>query len=172
MTIIRSKFFLLRSLKKEDEESLAENANDKTVFKNTLRIPYPYTLKDAKWWVNYNLKLEKKKERHEIVFGISIDGKVVGCVGLDRIHDGCAELGYWLGKDYRRQGIMTEAVGLVSNYAFRKMKLRRIYVFVFPWNKASVSVIKNNGYKYEGKLRKHVKKGNKFVDDLLFAKVR
>jgi RimJ/RimL family protein N-acetyltransferase len=172
MAIIESKRFILRPFKKGDEKLLMQNINNRTIARNTLRIPYPYKLKDARWWINHNLKLDKKKKKHEINFAIEVDGKVVGGIGLDKIWQHCAEIGYWLGKKYWGQGIMTKAVKLVTQHGFNKLKLRRIYAFVFPWNKASVAVLKKNGYKFEGKLRKHVRKGNKFLDDYLFAKVK
>lgn len=172
MLIIRSKKFILRSFKKEDETSLVENINNRIIAKNTLRIPYPYTLKDAHSWINRNLKLDKKKEKHEINFAIDIGGKLVGGIGLDKIYDHCAEIGYWLGEKYWGQGIMTSAVKLLTKYGFEKLGLRRIYAFVFQFNKASTRVLEKGGFKYEGKLRKHVRKGNKFLDDLLYAKVR
>jgi RimJ/RimL family protein N-acetyltransferase len=172
MVIICSKRFVLRPFKKGDEKSMIKNINDRTIAKNTLRIPYPYKLKDARWWINHNFKLDKNKKKHEINFAVEINGEVAGGIGLDKIYSHSAEIGYWLGKDYRRKRIMTEVVKLVTEYAFQKLKLRRVYAFVFLWNKASSSVLKKNGYKFEGKLRKHVKKGGKLLDNLLFAKVK
>ncbi len=172
MVVIHSKRFILRPFKKGDEKSLMKNINNRIIARNTLRIPYPYKLKDARWWIDHNLELNKKKKKHEINFAVEINGEVVGGIGLDKIYDHCAEIGYWLGKKYWGQGIMTEAVKLVTKYAFEKLGLRRIYAFVFLFNKASAAVLKNAGFKYEGKLRKHVKKDNKFLDDLLFAKVK
>jgi len=172
MIIIKSKKFILRPFKKGDEASLQKHINNKIIARNTLRIPYPYKLKDARWWINRNLKLDKKKEKREINFAIEIDGDVVGGIGLDKIYGHCAEIGYWLGEKYWGRGIITEATKLVTKYGFDKLKLRRIYAFAFTWNKASAGVLENNGFKYEGKLRKHIKKGNKFFDDLLFAKVK
>jgi len=172
MAIIRSKNFILRPFKKGDEEFLMKHINNRIIAKNTLRIPYPYKLKDARWWINHNLKLDKKKKKREINFAVEINGEVVGGIGLDKIYEHCAEIGYWLGKKYWGQGIMTTATKLVTKYGFEKLGLRRIYAFVFPFNKASAGVLIKAGYKYEGKLRKHVKKGNKFLDDLLFAKLK
>jgi len=172
MVIIKSKKFILRPFRKGDEKSLIKHINNRTIAKNTLRIPYPYKLKDACWWINRNLKLNRKKKKTEINFAITANREVIGGIGLDRIYGHCAEIGYWLGKKYWGQGIMTEAVKLVTKYGFEKLGLRRIYAFTFPLNKASAGVLKNAGFKYEGKLRKHVKKGNKFLDDLLFAKVK
>lgn len=172
MAIIRSKKFTLRPFRKGDEASLMKNINNRAIARNTLRIPYPYKLKDARWWINRNLKLNKQKRKSEINFAIEINEEVVGGIGLDKIYGHCAEIGYWLGKKYWGRGIMTAAVKLVTKYGFEKLGLRRIYAFAFLFNKVSAAVLKNAGYKYEGKLRKHVQKDNKFLDDLLFAKVK
>ena len=172
MVIIHSKKFILRSFRKGDETSLMENINNKKIAKNTLTIPYPYKMKDARSWINHNLKLDKKKKKTEINFAIDIGGKVVGGIGFNKIHGHCAGIEYWLGEKYWGQGIMTAAVKLVTKYAFEKLGLRRIYAFVFPPNKASAGVLEKAGFKYERKLRKHVLKENKFRDGLLFAKVK
>lgn len=162
----------MRPFKRGDGASLIKNINDRTIARNTLRIPYPYRLKDARWWINHNLKLNRQKKKTSINFAIEMDGEVIGGIGLDRIYGHSAEIGYWLGRKYRGQGIMTEAVKLVTKYAFKKLGLNRVYAFAFLWNRASAFVLKKNGFKYEGKLKKHAKKGDKFLDDLLFAKVK
>jgi RimJ/RimL family protein N-acetyltransferase len=171
MPIIKSKNFILRPFRRGDEASLIKHINDKFIAKNTLHIPYPYTLKDAKKWINHNLELSKKRNKQEINFAIEVNGEVVGGIGLGYIDNCSAEIGYWLGRRYWGQGIMTEAVKLVTKYAFEKLGLKRVYAYVFWGNKQSVRVLEKNGFKLEGKLKKYAKKGNKFLDALLFAKV-
>lgn len=151
---------------------MVENINNKKIVRNTLRIPYPYTLKAASSWILHNRKLQKKKIKTEINFVIDIKGKVVGSIGLANIKGYEAELGYWLGEKYWGKGIMTLAAKAVTKYAFDILELRRTYANVFLHNKASARVLQKAGYKYEGTLRKHVFKNGKLVDDLLFAKVK
>ncbi|MBU4369893.1 GNAT family N-acetyltransferase [Patescibacteria group bacterium] len=172
MTIIKSKHFILRPFKKGDEKSLLENINNKKIYRNTLNIPYPYTLKDAKEWIAKNLKEAKMKIPTKIKFVIDIDGEVAGSIGLVKIRGHKAEIGYWLVEKHWDKGIMTEAVKLVTKFGFNKLKLKRIYAYVYPFNKASMRVLEKAGYKFEGILRKDVKKDNKFMDDYLFANVR
>ena len=167
-----SKKFVLRLYKRGDEKSLAKNINDKKVYRNTLSIPYPYTLKDAKEWITKNLKEAKKKNPGEINFVIDIDNEVAGSVGISKIKGHKAEIGYWLAEKYRNKGIMTKAVNLATKFGFDKLKLKRIYAHVFLFNKASRQVLKKAGYKFEGTLKKNNKKDNKFLDDYLFAKVK
>ena len=172
MFIIRSKKFILRPFKKGDEQSSIRNINNKKIARNTLSIPYPYKLKDAHFWINHNLKLNKKKKKSEINFAIDIDNEVIGGIGLNKIEPHMAEIGYWIGENYWRQGIMTLAVKLVTRYAFTKLGLKRVYAYVFLFNKASVRVLEKAGYKYEGRLRKNVLKNNKLIDVLVFAKIK
>lgn len=172
MKIIKSKDFILRPFRKGDEKSLAENINNRNIYRNTLLIPYPYTLKDAGEWITKNLKEARKKRPKEINFVIDINGEVAGSIGFSRIEGHKAEIGYWLAEKYWGRGIMTQAVKLITKFGFEKLKLRRIYVHAFFFNKASMRVLEKAGYKFEGILRKNAMKDGKFIDDYLFAKVR
>ncbi|MCD6270294.1 GNAT family N-acetyltransferase [bacterium] len=172
MVVIKSKKFILRPFRKGDEESLRRSINNRTIYKNTLSIPYPYTLKDAKKWVAKAIEKTKQRKSDSVYFVIDIGGEVAGSVSFTKIKQYKAEIGYWLGEKYWRQGIMTEAVKLATKFGFKELKLKRIYAYVFPWNKASMRVLEKAGYNLEGILRKDIKKNNKFIDAYLFAKVR
>jgi len=73
---------------------------------------------------------------------------------------------------YWNKGIITQAVKRITQFGFLKLKLRRIYVTSFLANKASVRVLEKAGFEFEGKLRKLYKKDGKFLDALMYAKVR
>jgi RimJ/RimL family protein N-acetyltransferase len=150
-----------------DAEGIAKAINNKIIARNTLTIPYPYKLKDAKWWLGL-------KKKNTVNFCIEIDGEVAGSIGFDKIvKNHKAEIGYWLAERYWGKGLMTEIVREVTKFGFDELKLRRIYAHVFPFNKASMGVLKNNGFKFEGILKKDAKKKNgKMLDAHLFAKVR
>ncbi len=172
-TIIKGKKFILRPLKRSDAKSLSENAHNKTIYKNTIRVPYPYTLEEAKKWIDKNIREEKKKERRMINFAIDIDGEVAGMIGfsgIEKKHK--AEAGYWLGEKYWGQGIMSEVIGIADEFAFKKLGIVKITAHVFDFNKASCRVLEKNGYKLEGKLEKEVKKDGKLIDVFTFGKIR
>jgi RimJ/RimL family protein N-acetyltransferase len=173
MPIIKSKKFILRPIRKSDAPEIARLANDKTVYKNTAVLPYPYTIKDANWWIADTIKNYRKKKIEKYAFAIDIAGKFAGVVALEKIVPGHkATLGYWLGREYWGQGIMTDAVKLVSDFAFRQYKIKRLYAYAFPWNKASMRVMEKTGMKFEGVHRKNTLKNGKLVDDYVFAKVK
>ena len=173
MLTIKTKKFILRPYQKGDEEAIVKHANDKIIGKNTLTMPYPYTLKDAKEWIEENLKEYKDKKSENRVFAIEIDGELCGTVGLSKIvREHKAELGYWIGRKYWGRGIMTEAVKAVSSYAFHDLKVKRIYAHVFLFNEPSKRVLEKAGYVLEGISRKEAKKGSRYIDVYLLAKVK
>lgn len=164
--------FKLRRFKPGDERSLQKNINDKAIARNTLSIPYPYTLKDARAWIRRNLKLYRLKKKKELNLAIDINGEVAGGVGLHiNWKHRNAELGYWLARRYWNKGIMTKAVQQFVKYGF-SLGLKRIYAKVFPFNLASQKVLEKAGFSYEGRLKAAARKGNRYYDELLYAKIR
>ena len=70
--------------------------------------------------------------------------QVAGTVSLTSIVMGAFRscfLGYKLDKDHLNRGLMTDAVGLVTDYAFSQLQLHRIEANVMPWNRASLREI-------------------------------
>ncbi len=170
--IIKAKKFILRPYRSGDEESLRRNINNKKIYRYTSHIPYPYTRKHAQDWIGKNVKRAKKQKPESINFVIDLKGEVAGGIGFSKIDDHKAEIGYWLGEKYWNQGIMTDAVKLITKFGFENLKLARIFAKVYLPNKASKKVLEKAGFKLEGILRKETKKDDKLIDVYLLAKVR
>lgn len=63
-----------------------------------------------------------------------------------------AEVGYWIGKKYWGQGYVSEAVKLILEFGFKKLKLHRIQARCFAVNKSSERVMVKAGFKKEGEV--------------------
>jgi len=75
MILAQNENFTLRTREQGDEASLAYHANNKKIWINlTDTFPHPYTLEDAKRWINH---CQDKKDAPEN-FAIVINGKAVG----------------------------------------------------------------------------------------------
>lgn len=93
--------------------------------------------------------------------------RVVGTIALSNIVMGAFRscfLGYKLDKDLLDQGYMTEAIGMVTEYAFQELQLHRIEANVMPWNGASLRVLEKNGYEREGISREYLYINGKWED--------
>ena len=146
--------------------------NDKHFSRFMSTIPYPYKRKDAEDWIKKCTKPAKKQDVIRKCFALDINGKLAGGIGLDALDKHKAEIGYSLSKVYWNKGTATEALRLVTDFRFKKLKLKRIYAYVFTKNKASAKVLEKNGYKREGLLKKHYTKNGKFFDAYIFAKLK
>lgn len=99
-------------------------------------------------------------------------GTLIGRIELSGIARGPfqnANLGYFM--DYKRSGtgVMTEAVTLCKEIAFRELGLHRIQAAVMPVNKASAAVLEKNGFRREGLALRYLHINGKWEDHLLYA---
>ena len=155
----------LRPIEKTDLETIAKLANDRDIAKTTARLPYPYTVTDAKTWVDYVLSTES-----EHVFAIAEKKTMMGVIGL--VHEpehNRAELGYWLGKPYWNKGIATVSAEMMLGYAFGVLRVNKVYAHVFSANPASAKVLEKNGFKLEGCLKQHFKRMGTMHDLLCYG---
>src|SRR5713226_8131371 len=102
-------------------------------------------------------EIERREAGQGITWAIFNDGSFCGIlslIGLVRGHRALtynkAELAYWLGRSYQRQGIMTEAGRRVLQFAFHELKLHKICVSHFSNNEASENLIKRLGFRCVG----------------------
>ncbi|NLR61795.1 GNAT family N-acetyltransferase [Chitinophaga polysaccharea] len=160
----------LKAIERSDLEDMAVLANDPAVAAN-LRdtFPSPYSLKDAEEFLSL---IEQGKLNH--VWGIYAKDKIAGAITLTPqtdIYRHSAEIGYWLGAPFHGKGIMTEAVSLLTEYAFREMNILRIYAGVFAYNEASKKVLMKSGYHLEAVKVKAVIKNDVLHDEHLMVKM-
>lgn len=175
MNLQLSNSFTITDVTPADKPAYLEHLQEKQIYDQTLNIPYPYTQADADWWINHVAE-ETQKQGRSVNWAIRRqDGYLMGGIGYHGLELGKshkAEIGYWLAKPYWGQGVMTEAVKKVTDFAFSELGLIRITANVFDFNQGSARVLEKSGYQLEGHLRKHYKKAGNIFDGKLYAKVR
>lgn len=83
-----------------------------------------------------------------------------------------AEIGYNLKTDqFKKQGIMSEALKAIIDYGFNTMKLHRIEALVGSENIASLKLMDKFGFSKEGLLKEHYFIDDKFEDSIIFSKL-
>ncbi|MFA5955052.1 GNAT family N-acetyltransferase [Hyphomicrobium sp.] len=133
----------LRTVLHDDAARIAALAGDWDVASMTGRIPFPYSEQAANQWVD-------GVSEQEEVFGIDLDGGLIGICGFTLDESGDAELGYWIGKPYWGQGYATEAARAVMTHGFSKLGVRRFVCKHLTGNEASARVIQKLGFRYTG----------------------
>ncbi|GAB4544795.1 MAG: GNAT family N-acetyltransferase [Pleurocapsa sp.] len=130
-------------------------------------FPYPYTQKDAQWWVEIGATANNRVNKV-----IEYQGEFVGSVGVTpqtgwKSH--LAEIGYWLGEEYWGRGIATEALRIMTDYATSELKYQKLFAGVFAPNRASMKVLEKCGYQLEGILKHEVFKAGEYFDIYHYA---
>ena len=164
--------FHLTPIRPADKTAYLEHFADPVIGLMLLAVPVPYTEADADQWIAHRLKNARERE---IQFGIRLgDGFLIGGIGLveersNSIYRG--EIGYWLARDYRGQGLMPRAIRVFADYAFRAPQLHKLTATTYPFNPSSSRALEKAGFTLEGRLREHVRarNGSEYYDALVFG---
>lgn len=159
---------VLRPLRRGDLDDLVRLAGHASVARWTF-APHPYTRAHGRAALRAG---GKGRVRFAIATrrGDALVG-VIGVHAIDREH-ATAELGYWVGAPHRGRGYATEAVRLACAWAERRHRLARISAGTFPGNAASERVLRRNGFRLEGTMRKARMHRGTRRDVRLWARVR
>lgn len=107
-----------------------------------------------------------------IAFACRYEGRTIGLISLSDIDfvSGHGELGVMISDEaYRGQGMATEAITLLLDYAFGELRLHRVYVRVAPENDTSLRLFQKVGFVEEGRMREVMRRRDGYIDLLFFG---
>lgn len=162
--------FYLDRVGRQDKAAYLEHMNDPEIARNLLLPPFPYTESDADWWI---ARCEEVRRNPEIHFAIRDPrGTLVGSIGAtvewtSNAHR--AEIGYWLARAYRGQGVMPAVLRVFSAYAITTLGFHRLIAHPFAFNAASQRALEKAGFQREGRLREHYRKSGVFLDAFVYG---
>jgi len=137
-------------------------------------VPYPYTIENALQFINSSHRDFKslKAVNFAIQYKNNLEGvnRIVGIIGLKNIDydKKNTNLGYWIGEPYWGNGIATESVTLVINYAFSVLGLEEVYAYVYSENKASIRVLEKNGMTKKGEANEYNQMSDRYKNSFKF----
>ncbi|MBI3701589.1 MAG: GNAT family N-acetyltransferase [Afipia sp.] len=141
---LETKRLTLRQPTLADVEAIAGIVGDKRVSINLRRVPHPYSVGDARDFVN------STADSGETVFLVEHERNAVGLVGLSWEVEGVPELGYCFGVDHWGKGYATEAGRAVIDFAFEEFSIDRITSGARVVNTASRHVLEKCGFNWTG----------------------
>lgn len=163
--------FTLRGWYKNDASDLQKHADNPNISGYLFdRFPSPYTLNDAENFISHKLH-----QNPTTSFVIAIDDKLIGVISIDMrddIYRKAPLLGYWLRQDHWGRGIMTEAVKIITMYAFANLDIVRLQAGVLANNPGSMRVLEKGGFLKEGVLRNNIIKDGVVMDEYIYGMVK
>lgn len=112
--------------------------------------------------------------RAGVTAGIFYHGEFVGVIAFNRLDftNRIGVIGYWLGEDFQKRGIMTKTVAAFTTYGFDELDLNRIEIRVATENKASIAIPEKLKFLKEGTLRQVENLNDTYVDHELFSMLK
>ncbi len=162
---ITTRRLLLRIFQKSDAQAVTNLCNNYNIYKNTLYLPYPYSLDDALAWIKHHLDNFNTNKSYEFAITDKESGELYRAIALsnNQKHRN-GEMAYWIGEEYWGNGYATEAAQALLQFAFDEKGYHKVYARYFNSNPASGRVLQKIGMKQEGVLTDHVQKENRYED--------
>lgn len=133
-------------------------------------------------WVDETISSEQTKNFIEFTLkqfadnngfncGIFYKDKIAGCIGFHGIDWGNKKtsIGYWLGAEFQKLGIMTNACRDLITYAFSELKLNRIEIRAGLHNLKSRAIPERLGFINEGTVRQAEYLYDHYIDHVVFG---
>ena len=168
--IITSRNLIIRKLEVKDiSKKYIGGLNDKKIMQFT-------ESKYKKWNYKNVSDFIRKQNTNNIIFAIYLKepNKHIGNIRLFNINrnHNTAELSLlFFDTSEWSKGYATEAVIKISNFAFNKLRLNRIYADYYENNLASRKLFKKTGYNIEGIFKKHFKYNGKYISSIRVARL-
>lgn len=162
---ITTERLILRAFDLSDAQRVCELCNNYNIYKNTLTLPYPYTIDCALSWIPTHEANFNNNQLYEFAITDKRSKELYGAIGLSnnqRHRNG--ELAYWIGEEYWGKGYATEAARAMIEFAFVEKQYHKVYARYFASNPGSGRVMQKSGMAEEGVLMQHVFKENRYED--------
>lgn len=142
----------LRPFRADDAPDIAESCQDPDIPRYTF-MPDAMTEDQARAWIDRRHEL-RAHGLHSFAITLPPDDRCVGQMGVhvERGHHR-AETFYWLDRRFRGRGLTTEALDVMTRWAFTEHHVVRAHLITHVGNEASQRVAERCGYQREGVLR-------------------
>ena len=169
MQILENKNIKLRALERNDLDCLFEIENDPDhwTISDTL-APFSRDLL-SKYVEESGKDIYEAKQLRLVISPVGSD-ELMGLVDLFQFepHHRRAGLGIIIRKDHQRNGIGSQAVRLMTQYAFDFLGLHQVFAHVPINNPSSQKLFENSGFALSGTLREWMKENNTFTDVMIY----
>lgn len=119
----------------------------------SLHAPWLFPPTDADAYATYAERLLADPTRYGFLVCTREDGRIAGFVNINNVVQGAflsGALGYGAFAHAAGRGLMSEALDVVTRYAFATLGLHRLEANIQPGNLASVALVRRAGFRLEG----------------------
>jgi len=162
----------LRAVEPQDLEFLYQCENDMPLWAyGTNKEPISYFA--LKEYINSCGKGIYESKQLRLMIVLNENGATIGAVDLYDFDyfNSRAGIGIYIAQESQNQGIGTETLQLLTEYAFNFLNIHQLYAFVSADNKKSAKTFVKAGFTLTATLNEWQKIGNIFFDVNIFTKI-
>ena len=141
---IKTERLVLRPFRATDAKQVQTLAGDWDVARWLSSVPHPYPDGYAEAWIAKHDQV--RSEGRGYPFAVTLNGNLIGSAGVDRRKDGHLELGYWLGKAFWGQRLMSEAARAIVGFVFDWLAEARVVAGFVDGNEPSSRILMGLGF--------------------------
>jgi RimJ/RimL family protein N-acetyltransferase len=162
---LRGETVTLRTIEENDVAFMRDTINDPAV-REGLTTAYPINAEQEREYFE-----ERISNQEDVSLAVCADGEMTGVIGLHDLDQraGNCEVGLWLAPEYHGEGYGTEASRLLTDFAFRELRMHRVTARVLTTNPASARIWQKLGFEEEGVHRDEAFTGGEYVDMRYFG---
>jgi RimJ/RimL family protein N-acetyltransferase len=168
--MLASDKLIIRPIEEADLKKIKLWKNDPEIKESLGGFSFGFSDKDIlKWYKN------AKKEGYRWALVVKSNNKLIGFVGIYNVNyvNRNAEFGILIGdKTAHGKGYATEAMRIIVDYCFNELNLNRIYLYVLANNVPAIKAYEKNGFCLEGKLRQHIYRAGKYIDNYVMGIIK
>ncbi|HHD2751669.1 TPA: GNAT family N-acetyltransferase [Clostridium perfringens] len=154
--IVETKRFILKEIEEKYKENFINLFSDEDVMK------YSGTeVSNPEKQVDFYLKKVKVMYKEKKVIRWAIVNKeskeFIGDIGFYNMdfYSNNTEIGYTVAKKFWRQGVASECIKAIENFAFENLSMNRIVAMIDSNNISSIKLLEKLGFHRDGILREH-----------------
>lgn len=140
------KKIILREFEEADAPAIYEALQDFEIHKNLRQLPNPYKPEDAQTYILSSQKERESGEKFNFAIIDSEKNKLAGSISVINHKEITAEIGYWIGEQFRGKGFTSEAIGVLLKEIFNNYFVESIIANVFEDNIASIKLLQKNKF--------------------------
>lgn len=166
--ILKTERIYLRNLIESDAYTMKDAlSNDEIRYMTNTHIDF--SIEELKKHIN---KINLDEDRVDFAICINNTNMVIGELSILDIDTHNESAGFRIALSHIEnvsKGYGSEAIKLAIKYAFDNLKLNRLELEVYSFNKRAIKAYKKCGFNIEGKLKEAIKVNNEYHDEIIMA---
>lgn len=117
--------------------------------------------KSGRYSIYAKMAVGKHKTQYQLIGMVRIDQ-------IDKLNKNML-VGLDIDPQFRGLGLGKKSFHVLMDYGFKKLKMHKLTLYTAAYNQIAISMYKSLGFKKEGSLKDHLRRGSKYYDLLVMS---